>query len=1297
MAETRYTVRQSSLDNVGYEDYSPEDRSVVESFAINSSFDEASHNIELHIYGLDGTLLDSNLNYRGAQQLQGAENGANLSIDPERDALEAGYDQGSIKLLYNFLNNLSPQEFFIQEISADRTELKVLPVNPTFDATETVELIQELINTGAYYSEFRLNFGGNDLLIGVNIENKNTVLVKLYEPLPSQYSTKSKFTFDEIISDSVVFEVEAEYIPETPTFPTLRGANFNLDSGEEHVQPTEYFDYNELYSYDVTSSLHGVITQLSSSGVQLSINHTEYENFIHFGSAEERVRNFNYKMGLLESYDYSASISTTYQPHYDNLTKGVISKFDEYEKYLYFESGAKAWPKTNANSPYINDTVSNSTSWFNEQVASASLYDELNESRLTYTVPEFIREDASNEPYTLFLDMIGQHFDNLWVYTRAMTDKYDADNRIDIGVSRDLIRDVLKSFGVKLYSSNFSVSNLAASFIGEFYQSGSETINSFVTASNDPTPDKDILSETYKRIYHNLPYLVKTKGTERGLRALINCFGIPSGSLEITETGGYTKDDYFFNRAESIDKIRLDNTGSLVTGDTLSQHTSIQNIDDKYTQDSHQVDISFSPTKYLNTHIENNITGSYPSGFNIDEYIGDITLQSSSSYKDLNSIAETALSGSDRYDTFDFVRLIKFFDNQLFKMIKDYVPARAVTTTGITVKPHILNRSKISTPVPTWSRPEYSGSIDTAFIQGGEGGTVTSSLDTTHTITISTKSGSIEKTIDNNSPEFNGELGGTVLTVATQSLNIANTFKTNNHPVIEYNTTRTTVAPSGEIGGSDDPYPGTAIANGAFNFRYRQIGELPDPVTYNLIDAKIRKISANGVDIEGAVGKLKKVHIQNRVLEVEYIGEYDTHYYLKIKQQDDVTRISPTSGVDTILDKYVDPTFKGSEYEALINNAIENRTSANFLQSDRFTGINPDNLDSILTTSASKATVQDSNYESNAYSNIRYNGVEHQASAFNAVDSNTELVPVDDTHTYFAYFNWIGGTSPDLPRMSQASVKYIIDLDGNIISPRGNDSEALEIVKQTFVQGEEAIVVLDNPTASGNNMSSLNGTQTIHKGGQRVENLISTLSSSYATAVTGSKFWFEDLEDGSAVSIQGSPPNGNFTQGTSGTVGITGSFSSDILNTPHRYLGMSGSGIEGTTPVSTDSTQKYLAASDGGYSRPSLPFTISRGDVITFLHSTSNTYFDFLILNVDSGSSATQVRLELDKPITLSAYEGKGYSIRRYVDAAGAIILDTNKPPGGTSGGILQPKHLPQGAEKKMQTIIKDLKEKGII
>jgi hypothetical protein len=40
------------------------------------------------------------------------------------------------------------------------------------------------------------------------------------------------------------------------------------------------------------------------------------------------------------------------------------------------------------------------------------------------------------------------------------------------------------------------------------------------------------------------------------------------------------------------------------------------------------------------------------------------------------------------------MRLIKFFDNSLFKMIKDFVPARTSLASGVVIKQHLLERNK---------------------------------------------------------------------------------------------------------------------------------------------------------------------------------------------------------------------------------------------------------------------------------------------------------------------------------------------------------------------------------------------------------------------------------------------------------------------------------------------------------------------------------------------------------------------------------------------------------------------------
>ena len=62
-----------------------------------------------------------------------------------------------------------------------------------------------------------------------------------------------------------------------------------------------------------------------------------------------------------------------------------------------------------------------------------------------------------------------------------------------------------------------------------------------------------VSKEIFKRLYHNMSYLVKKKGTISGLRQLINIWGIPNTILRINEFGGKNKDnsddyDLWYNR-----------------------------------------------------------------------------------------------------------------------------------------------------------------------------------------------------------------------------------------------------------------------------------------------------------------------------------------------------------------------------------------------------------------------------------------------------------------------------------------------------------------------------------------------------------------------------------------------------------------------------------------------------------------------------------------------------------------------------------------------------------------------------
>ena len=81
---------------------------------------------------------------------------------------------------------------------------------------------------------------------------------------------------------------------------------------------------------------------------------------------------------------------------------------------------------------------------------------------------------------------------------------------------------------------------------------GFEFVDTLISASNDVISMDDTNKSLYKRIYHNIPYLLKSKGTLTGLRALITSYGIPDTILKISEFGGKDKvnaNDYdlYFN------------------------------------------------------------------------------------------------------------------------------------------------------------------------------------------------------------------------------------------------------------------------------------------------------------------------------------------------------------------------------------------------------------------------------------------------------------------------------------------------------------------------------------------------------------------------------------------------------------------------------------------------------------------------------------------------------------------------------------------------------------------------------
>ena len=1040
--------------------YSSQDEALIQSSQIEAIFDPSLDYIEYVISTPNNSFQSVDTNYN---RFSFPTNGTvtsnqinSIEINPSSDISAKGFNSGEYNVYYNFYRNellTSPtnKDLFIKSISADKTELVVRYISPSTDPTSTIDNFISS-NTSFYFNDFYLNFGNNILLVANNIQVNSTtgdILINLYSPLPSNLSINSNFWVVTKIANSLAFNISFTQEITPPPIITfdLKGPNFNINTKDQVNNTTNYIDYSSLLTNPLTSSINQIKSILDEKGIEISIDYTDFTNFVHFSSAEQRLNNFYYKVKQIEDYNTqistlsaapAASISSSVTVLQNNITS-IIQNFDGYEYYLYYESSSYAWPKSNNKVPYTLYSTSSVQvqTWFGSTnpssiyyggiIQSAFTYDDRNQDYLFWSIPEYLRDDTRNTPYYSFVELVGQHYDYIWTYYKDVTNRYDADNRLDYGISKDLVAEALKSFGVKIYQNNFTTGDLFNAFTGfntgstgiNLTPTGSDLITRYVTASYEAsiTPIDDINKEIYKRLYHNLPYLAKTKGTIPGLRALINCFGVPDTILRISEFGGRDKDtstyDYFdqqFNYAAeasssstigtswflasawsaSINNFKASSvqfrfktsnfdTGSnyqmwglstgnigaypssslvlrysgsgLVTGsysgstvDPYYQHAyltfypktndiintasiylpffdhgwwtvMVNKFEDTYTlytgnklyydgYDGNQIgylasssitlantlwtgsgtstflsssvsiggttynrftgslqeirywiktgsidsfkdyvmnpqsidysgeilyddylafrlplggdlytnsgsvhpratgswaitssfissnnatltNVTFKPnteTRFLNSPIIGLrgrvtdkiqiVSSSLPTGsvlsqyisleqsypvsgsespdvnllevafspqneinddiidslgyFNIGEYIGDPrqVTSSTTSYPDLNVLSDNFFQKYfDSYDLNDYVRLIKYFDNSLFKMIKDFVPARTSLTTGVVIKQHILERNKYPQPQAEWEELDYSGSIQTAFFSGSTGGT----------------------------------------------------------------------------------------------------------------------------------------------------------------------------------------------------------------------------------------------------------------------------------------------------------------------------------------------------------------------------------------------------------------------------------------------------------------------------------------------------------------------------------------------------------------------------------------------
>lgn len=574
----------------------------------------------------------------------------------------------------------------ISRISDSRTELKInlaFNINNSQNIALKNQLFYSVLPTLTDDAEFIRTYntalycnGQFYTILNAKLTGKTTVVViKLDRPLDDSVVPNSNFQFVDVSIPSVSYNVEILSPAPAPVGTIIAPPDFTIKDDRLNPQSTDYLSYTALTTGSGTAMNSSTVQQILNNamsgsdvvGADLGIDYRDFNSFVHFGSSNERLANFKYKMQLLEYY--SSSIGTlnnvvssgSYHSKknvtlYNLKSDAIVTGFDDYERYLYFSSHStetssmgyyyqSTWPKTNSTYPYTNATVDSTlaTLWYATRSLDALDYDQQNDHNLEKAIPLHVRIDTANAPYLTFVNMIGQHFDQVWTYVDHIGRLYDRNEKVNVGLSKDVVYHALSSLGWKP-QSGYSIDDLWSYYAGTPFTSSGYTVN----ADSNQKPTADVTKEIWNRTINNLPHLLKTRGTERGIKALLATYGMPNSLLQIVEYGGKSKVQTAntYRTYQKFNRSLRMRTGSAVKaphGNILSWRDS---NGESVAADSHEIRINPKLVNTTNTLTGSTILTGYNWGVVLEPHVSAANTNSSMSNHGQLTLYYSPYSGS---------------------------------------------------------------------------------------------------------------------------------------------------------------------------------------------------------------------------------------------------------------------------------------------------------------------------------------------------------------------------------------------------------------------------------------------------------------------------------------------------------------------------------------------------------------------------------------------------------------------------------------------------------------------------
>lgn len=419
----------------------------------------------------------------------------------------------------------------------------------------------------SFYDEDRvlktlMNFGDDRQHLLTNwkrAEDGQSLLLKTYQPLSYQIAEDDEFFISRELSPpliDLIFVVDASL----PLRVYLRPPNHRIKLTNVYGSIRKNATLENLLStgsFDIINPSDRIVEDWFGTpleGAELNIDYSNYGNFVFYSSAQQRLNAFKNKLLRIEDLNaailiHSESLSsltghiTGSQPYltiqsYVQERQDIYRSFDPYERFLYYEEnipfsgtftkypeynpGDPDYDYTDVTWPKISGSIApyaSASSWYSAQMELAGEYDDWNINRFVNNIPSYLRDDRDSSEFLAFMDMVGHMFDTVKLYSDHMSLMYDRSNNPNTGLSKDIVWNVARSFGLELpnqYSLN--------------------TLSSYVIPSGSSLTYRDYAAETWKRFLHNHVYLTKTKGTKTALRGLLNVYGVLPTTVQIRET-----------------------------------------------------------------------------------------------------------------------------------------------------------------------------------------------------------------------------------------------------------------------------------------------------------------------------------------------------------------------------------------------------------------------------------------------------------------------------------------------------------------------------------------------------------------------------------------------------------------------------------------------------------------------------------------------------------------------------------------------------------------------------------------